>query len=116
MESSWDKAVFVRQKTYVEHVTHENLIPVQQLKKPKEPYYNIRCAGMPERCKDLFVWSIEGVPEEEKKKGLSEEEQEFLSTKRTIEDFKQGLVVPSKLLPQHLPGGVVLVETTFEIR
>lgn len=116
LESSWDKAVFVRQKTYVEHVTHENLIPVQQLKKPKEPYYNIRCAGMPERCKDLFVWSIEGVPEEEKKKGLSEEEQEFLQAKRTIEDFKQGLVVPSKLLPQHLPGGVVLVETTFEIR
>ncbi len=25
LETSWDKAIFVRQKTYIEHVTHENL-------------------------------------------------------------------------------------------
>jgi hypothetical protein len=114
LESLWDKAIFVRQKTYIEHVTHENLIPVEKLKKPKKPYYVVRCAGMPQRCKDLFVQSLLGTPKETD--AFSKEEMEFLETKRTLEDFKQGLCVPSKLIPRHIPGGVVLMETTYELR
>ena len=48
-ESCWDKGLFVRQKTYIEHVTHENREPIE------EPYYNVKCAGMPERSKNLFL-------------------------------------------------------------
>lgn len=48
LESYWDKGIFVRQKTYIEHVTHEDGEPVK-------PFYNIRCAGMSERGKQEFL-------------------------------------------------------------
>lgn len=109
LESCWDKAIFVRQKTYIEHVTHEDLQEVEQ------PYYNVKCAGMPSKCKDLFVKSMIGYDNEETK-DLSEAEKEFLQTKRTLEDFKIGLRVPGKLLPKRIPGGVLLVDTSYEMR
>ena len=115
LESYWDEAVFVRQKTYIEHVTHEDGIPVEKLKKPKQPYYNVKCAGMPQKCKDLFIKSFEDLSEEDVKE-YSEEEQEFLLQRKSIMDFKKGLKVPSKLLPKHIEGGLILVETTYELR
>lgn len=48
LESYWDEAIFVRQKTYIEHVTHNDGEPV-------EPYYQIRCAGMSEDAKEEFI-------------------------------------------------------------
>lgn len=48
LESYWDRAIFVRQKTYIEHVTHNDGEPV-------EPYYSIRCAGMSDSAKDEFI-------------------------------------------------------------
>ena len=48
LESYWDEAVFVRQKTYIEHVTHNDGESV-------EPYYQIRCAGMSEDAKQEFI-------------------------------------------------------------
>ena len=47
---------------------------------------------------------------------FTEAELDFLSTRRTIEDFTVGLRVPSKLLPKRIPGGVLLVDTTYEMR
>ncbi len=108
LESTWDKAIFVRQKTYVEHVTEENL-------KPCEAYYNVKCAGMPQRCKDLFELSMNGYTDEQFEK-LNDAEKKFVQTRRELTDFKIGLVVPSKLLPKRIPGGVLLTETTFEMR
>lgn len=109
LESYWDKGIFVRQKTYIEHITHEDG------EKIDSPYYNVKCAGMPKRCKELFIKSFEGITDEEKEK-YSAEEIEFLKTKRDITSFKQGLIVPSKLLPKRIEGGIVLVETTYELR
>lgn len=109
LEAQWDIATFTRQKTYIEHVTHENLKPIDK------PYYNIKCAGMPERCKELFRRSMmQELPQENEK--LTEEEKHFIRTKRTLSDFKQGLVVPSKLLPKRIQGGILLTPTTYEMR
>ena len=47
---------------------------------------------------------------------FTEEELEFIKTKRTLEDFKVGLKVPSKLMPKRIRGGVLLVNTTYEMR
>lgn len=105
-ESGWDEAVFARQKTYIEHVTHRNL------KEIEKPYYDIKCAGMPERCKDLFKASM-GVVELE---GVTEREKEFMSVPRTLSDFKVGLRVPGKLRPKRIKGGVVLVDVDYEMR
>ena len=108
LEASWDIGWFVRQKTYIEHVVAEDLEPI------KQPYYNVKCAGMPTRCKQLFLKSMgEDVPELEK---INETEKEFLEKKRTIEDFKVGLTVPSKLMPKRIAGGILLVDTTYEMR
>lgn len=109
LESCWDTAIFTRQKTYIEHVTEENCEPID------EPYYNIKCAGMPDRCKNLFKKSMEGY-EEEEGDGYTEEEKEFLRVKRTLKDFKVGLCVPGKLMPKRIRGGTLLVETTYEMR
>lgn len=109
LESCWDKAIFVRQKTYIEHVVAENLNLIEK------PYYNVKCAGMPDRCKDLFIKSMDNK-EIKKEEEFTEDEKQFLSTPRNITDFKIGLKVPSKLLPKRIRGGVLLVNTTYQMR
>ena len=109
LESSWDVAIFARQKTYIEHVTHEDLQEIEH------PYYNIKCAGMPKRCKDLFELSMQGY-EPTDDDDFTPEAREFLKTKRTLYDFKIGLCVPGKLMPKRIRGGTLLVETTYEMR
>lgn len=126
IETSWDAAYFVRQKTYIEHVTEENEQPIGR------PYYNVKCAGMPDNCKQLFVQSLEesegdaaghkfmldnylsytpGVVSRE-----TIEKEKFLSKKRSIEDFDRGLVIYGKLMPKHIKGGLILESTFFEMR
>lgn len=115
LESCWDTAIFTRQKTYIEHITHENLKPIDN------PYYNIKCAGMPDRCKELFLLTLDPSEEQveeylKKKDELKEEEKQFLSYFRTLKDFKVGLKIPGKLIPRQIPGGVLLKETSYEMR
>lgn len=116
LESCWDKGIFTRQKTYIEHVTHENLIPLEESKQ----YNNIKCAGMPKKCKDLFEISMQGTADVNE--NWSDEEKEFLFDKdnkpivRDYSDFKVGLKVPDKLRPIRIRGGVLLVNTTYEMR
>lgn len=121
LETYWDEALFTRQKTYIEHVTHENQ------KKIDKPYYNVKCAGMPERAKNYFVASMLGTylkPEaewddDEKKEwnSMSEKMHEWVKQKRTIKDFKRGLIIPEgKLLPKRIKGGIVLKDTSYEMR
>lgn len=111
LESCWDKAIFVRQKTYIEHITHENRKPVEK------PFYNIKAAGMPQTCKDLLNISFTGATEEDKKKYKDDKEKlEFITTKRTMKDFKAGLTISGKLLPRCIKGGVLLEESYFTLR
>ena len=109
LESSWDTAIFTRQKTYIEHITHKDLIPVD------EPYNDIKCAGMPQKCKELFNKSMQGY-EVKECDDYTQSELKFLATKRDYSDFKVGLCVPGKLLPKRIKGGVILVDTTYEMR
>lgn len=108
LESSWDFAIFARQKTYIEHITHNNL-------KEVDKYYDVKCAGMPKRCKDLFIKSLTQEYDTDQEK-FTQEEIEFIKIKRELTDFKKGLKVPSKLLPKRIMGGVLLVDTTYEMR
>lgn len=113
IESLWNEGYFVRQKTYIEHITHEDL-------KPIEPYYNIKCAGMPDKCKKLFELSMNAVEKYDEKK-YSEEELKFLfyhklPIRRTLRDFNVGLEVPGKLRPKRIKGGIILADTMYKIR
>lgn len=116
LESYWDKAVFARQKTYIEHVTHEDGDPC-------DPYYNIKCAGMPNRCKDLLIRSIrKDIPGRTERRKLSPEQLRFLFLPdgtfqhRKLTDFKTGLEIPGKLVPRRIPGGIVLTDSTYQMR
>lgn len=109
-ESCWDVAIFTRQKTYIEHVVQEDLKDIDK------PYYNIKCAGMPKKCKNLFELSMCGFIPDENDTDYTEEEKEFLSHKRKLEDFTIGLSVPGKLRPKRIRGGILLVETPYKMR
>lgn len=114
LESCWDKAIFVRQKTYIEHIVAENLEAIER------PFHNIKCAGMPQKCKELFETSMDKNIDYDEEK-YNADELRFLfknkkQIKRTYNDFKIGLKIPGKLMPKRIKGGVLLVDTTYEMR
>lgn len=103
-ECDWDIGYFTRQKTYIEHVTNHG-----------EPYYDIKCAGMPEKCKQLFIRSLTGDLAREDEE-LTDDERDFLSIKRELSDFDIGLKVPGKLKPKRITGGIILVDDIYTMR
>ena len=107
VENTFDTGFFVRQKTYIEVTSDPDYI------KKRGHGYIIKCAGMPNRCKDLLIHSFEGKEEIER---MTPDEKRFLKTKRKITDFNIGLKVPSKLRPVQIAGGTVLLPTTYEMR
>lgn len=121
LESEWDKGIFVRAKTYIEHVVRESekgkLVEVK-------PFYLIKCAGMPERSKKLFLYSMlnekEKTPEwwdeQIKEHEWDEEQVEFIKHQRVLEDFKIGLKISGKLRPKRILGGIVLENSYYEMR
>lgn len=116
LESEWDEAIFVRQKTYIEHI----------VKKDGEApangsFYDIKCAGLPDKCKAYFNKSLtNNIPAKEE---ITDEDEYlfFYDEKgqpiyRTLKDFDLGLTIPGKLMPKQIPGGVLLVNTWYEMR
>ena len=86
-ESDFDRAYYVRQKTYAEHITVNDGNPV-------EPYLDIKASGMTKGAKDAFTEA--GLPINALDEGLELEE--------------------SNLKAERVPGGIVLREKTFKIR
>ena len=109
-ETCWDYGKFIRAKTYVEHVTHEN-------EEPTTPYYNVKCAGMSDHVKELFLHSVTHTqisPVEYAK--LGRDEQLFISEHRTFDDFKVGLEIPGMLKAKNIKGGTLLVKGNYKMR
>ena len=97
--------IFVRQKTYIEHVIEEEL-------EPCEPYYNIKCAGMDKRPKELLRANLERSEIET----TSQDEKIFMNTPLDITDFKVGIKVPGSLKPRRIKGGILLVSDFYTMR
>lgn len=110
-ETTWDSAIFVRQKTYIEHVVSEDLEPIEH------PYYNIKCAGLPKRANDLLNLSLsQDWSNTDYINSLKPEQVEWAKTKRTIKDFKVGLRVPASLKAKRIEGGTILVDGDYIMR
>lgn len=112
LEASWDVGFFSRQKTYIEHVTHEDGVPVDS------PYYSVKAASMSSKSKELFIKSLTHyeIPEDERE-NYTDSEIQFIEQHHTIDDFKTGLIIPSgRLRPKRVKGGIVLVEQEHEMR
>ena len=104
-EHTWNEAKFIRQKTYVEHQIEEDGTALEK------PFYDIKCAGMPQgekrKTKEKDGYDA-GATGKEKVAEMLEEE--------GIQVFKRGLVVEGKLTPQKVQGGIILVDTTFTMK
>lgn len=98
IEDVFDRGWYVRQKTYIEQIGGE---------------YIVKCAGLPQRCKDLLIASFNGETEI---KNMTPDEKRFLKIKRDITDFNVGIKIPSKLRPVQIAGGTVLMPTPYEMR
>lgn len=109
-ESSWDIGYYVRQKTYLERIVAKDGVPVDK------SYFDIKCAGMTDKCKQLFEDSILQTDIIKQQIKYKPDEWLFVREKRKIEDFDIGLIVPGKLAPKRIRGGVVLQETTYKMR
>ena len=106
LESCWDFAFFTRQKTYIEHVVAEDL------KNIDEPRYEIKCAGMPPKCKELFLKAL--TQDKTGTEKYTKLEKEFISKPLKLENFDVGLNIPTgKLLPKRIIGGLILVDSPY---
>ena len=80
---------------------------------------------MSQKCKDLFIDSIiynecvnTNKPRKAKRilKGKNDEEKIFIKEERSLNDFKVGLKIPGKLMAKRIQGGVLLVNTDYQMR
>ena len=90
-ETTWDQAIFVRQKTCIEHIIEENLNPVEK------PYFKITCAGMGVDSKDTICARLE-------------------ENDIKITDFKPGLKISNNVKAVSMNGGVTFENHEFVIR
>lgn len=127
VEGEWDTAIFTRQKTYIEHIIGENF-------KRVNPHYLIKCAGMPEKSKNILNCSLSGALQDIDFTNLhtaddildfmhacyeeefDEEIQRFILHKRSLTDFVPGLKVPGCLKPRRMRSGVLLKEDFYTMK
>ena len=91
LESYFVKAKYVRQKTYMEELLGKEVNGKFKTCSPDEAttsHIDVKCAGMPDNLKKYC----------------------------TFDNFKVGFRKEGKLMPKQVKGGVVLVETSFEIK
>ncbi len=106
LEVTWSEAIFVRQKTYIERVIEEELTPVEK------PYYQIKCAGMDKRPKQLLAANLN----HEEIELNNQQEIDFMKIHLDLTDFRVGLRVPGSLKPRRIPGGILLITDYYTMR
>lgn len=123
LEGVWDKGLFVRQKTYIEHVIEEDVsydVSRETWEGKKVDNYTVRCAGMSEKAKKIFLESINPFPKRKSDlldMGYTEAQANYIVRGNDLSDFKIDMVIPDgKLSPHRIPGGVVLEEKPYHMR
>lgn len=107
LEAEWAEGIYIRQKTYMDVFDDGSV--------------DIKCAGMPDRCKMLLSISLRKklrgkTIEDFRELELDEVEKAFTSERRGLEEFSVGLIIPGKLLAKQYPGGILLQKTSYELR
>jgi hypothetical protein len=94
-EGTFRKGRYLRQKSYIEDLIisekeyNDMLDEVQGLYIEDGQHYHMKvtCAGMPEKCYQFVTW----------------------------DNFREGSSFDGKLMPTHVPGGIVLKDIAFTI-
>lgn len=94
-ESTFQRARFIRQKTYCEEVNG---------------VLDVKCAGMPETIKTQGEDRQKEIDEQREAEGLPK------VNYVTWDNFHEGFSSFGKLVPKHVNGGVVLKDTEFTIK
>lgn len=100
VESHWEKARFVRQKTYIELTDNGT---------------DIKACGMPDSCKDRLKYDVK----EGEKIEIDENGKIITPLRDTTELFNMftyGLILTGKLVRRQVEGGTILINDTFRIR
>jgi len=95
-ESTFKRGKYLRQKTYVNELYKD-----KEFTKTK---VSVKCAGMPEKIKRRLT------------KRLIANMPKHVKDNLVFKDFKVGYNSMGKLLPKHVKGGVVLIDTRFTIK
>lgn len=90
-EGVWYHGWFVRAKSYIEVYGEDD--------------YLIKCAGMPQNCKDLLA-----------KQFRRNDPRMHCCGYEDFTSFRPGITVHGKLTAKQIPGGVLLVPTTFKFK
>lgn len=107
VESHWNNAIFVRQKTYIEHITDG------------DGYYNVKCCGMTSKLKDIISYALEDKPinlDIAIENGYNESEIEFINHGMKISDFTHGFEMDGQLKAKRINGGTILQNGKFKIK
>ncbi len=97
-EFTFKQAIYLRQKRYIE-IGEDN-------------EYNIVCAGMGKRCKELLYANLT----RKNIKLYNLRERKFMRKKLLLSDIKSGLKIPSKLYQKRIDGGIILYEDYFTMK
>lgn len=98
MEDTFQRGIYLGAKCYAEEVD----VSRETLDKYLDSHPEAECHVDYEKG-TLLQLTVAGMPAKSK-------------THISFEKFREGLVVNDKLVPKHVPGGVVLKKTTFEIK
>lgn len=111
-ESQYNAARYVRQKTYIEHITVQD-------GKPVVPFFDIKAAGAPQSVKERMQYKVDidknltySKDDLDHKHPLNEK----YSISEMLNRFTFGLVESGKMAKKTVSGGSILYNTTFEIR
>ena len=106
-EACWDKARFVRQKTYIEHIIEDDNGLVN-------PYWNIKACGASADVKHRIVHNCT-IKTETGYEFLEPDDSNLCTDDELLEKFTFGLFEAGKLVHKTVKGGSILQETSFKI-
>lgn len=110
-ESTFKRGKYLRQKTYVNEL-YTN-------KEKTETVVKVKCAGMPDKIKDKLTRKVYKKESKRFKKPVNYiigNMPKHVKDNLTFKQFKVGYTSYGKLLPKHVKGGVVLIDTEFTIK
>lgn len=106
-EAKWDKARFVRQKTYIEHIVEDDNGPIT-------PEWNLKACGASQEVKRRIMHNCT-IKTATGYIYVEPDDNNICSDDELLEKFTFGLFEIGKLVHKTVKGGSILQETSFKI-
>lgn len=107
-EAKWDKARFVRQKTYIEHIVEDD-------NGACDPYWNVKACGASSEVKNRILHNCTIKQPNGRYEYFDPCPSNACTDEELLEKFTFGLYEIGKLVHKTVKGGSILQETSFRI-